>query len=225
MKNLARMYVWWPGISRDIESTVRQCRQCQLQQPIPPVAPLHPWSWPTRPWTRLRLNYAGPFEGKMILVLIDARSKWIETVHTPNATSVTVIEEFREKFAQFGIPQTIVTDNGTCFTSAEFESFLTDNGIHHLTTAPHHPASNGLAERAVQIVKKGLKKNKKGSFCTRLSRTLFSYRITPQTTTSISPAELLLKRRPRSKLGYLKPCFHTELHLKPLHLSLLQNYY
>ena len=102
-------------------------------------------------------------------------------------------------------PQTIVTDNGTCFTSADFESFLSDNGIHHLTTAPYHPASNGLAERAVQIVKKGLKKNKKGTFRTRLSRTLFSYRITPQTTTSVSPAELLLKRRPRSKLDLLRP--------------------
>ena len=205
MKNLARMYVWWPGISTDIETTVRQCQQCQLQQSTPPVAPLQPWTWPTRPWARLHLDYAGPFEGKMILVLIDAHSKWIEAVHTANATSTTVIEELREKFAQFGIPQTIVTDNGTCFTSADFESFLSDNGIHHLTTAPYHPASNGLAERAVQIVKKGLKKNKKGTFRTRLSRTLFSYRITPQTTTSVSPAELLLKRRPRSKLDLLRP--------------------
>ena len=76
------MYVWWPGISQDIESTVRQCEQCQLQQSVPPVAPLRPWSWPTTPW--MRLDYAGPFEGKMILVLIDAHSKWIEAVHTPN---------------------------------------------------------------------------------------------------------------------------------------------
>ena len=126
----------------------------------------------------------------MMLVIIDTHSKWIEAVHTANATSTTVIEELRERFAQFGIPQTIVTDNGTCFTSADFESFLSDNGIHHLTSAPYHPASNGLAERAVQIVKKGLKKNKKGTFRIRLSRTLFSYWITPQAT-SVSPAELL----------------------------------
>ena len=205
MKNLSRMYVWWPGISSDIESTVRECQQCQLQQSVPPVAPLQPWSWPTSPWTRLHLDYAGPFEGKMILVLIDAHSKWIEAIHTSAATSTIVIEELREKFAQFGIPQTIVTDNGSCFTSAEFESFLHSNGIHHLTTAPYHPASNGLAERAVQIIKKGLKKNKNGTFRTRLSRTLFSYRLTPQTTTSVSPAELLLKRRPRSKLDLLRP--------------------
>ena len=72
--------VWWSEISKDIESTVRECQQCQLQQCVPPVAPLQPWSWPTSPWTRLHLDYAGPFEGKMILVLIDAHSKWIEAI-------------------------------------------------------------------------------------------------------------------------------------------------
>ena len=49
---------------------------------------------------------------------------------------------------------------GPCFMSAEFELFLEKNGVKQLTTAPYHPASNGLAERAVQIVKKGLKKCK-----------------------------------------------------------------
>ena len=59
---------------------------------------------------------------------------------------------------RFGLPETINTDNGTGFVSQEFEEFLRKNGISHVTSAPYHPASNGLAERAVQIVKKGLKK-------------------------------------------------------------------
>ena len=76
-----------------------------------------------------------------------------------------------------------------------------------LTSAPYHPASNGLAERAVQIVKKGLKKIVQGNIRTRLAKVLFAYRLTPQTTTGVSPAELLLGRRPRSRLDLLKP--HT----------------
>ena len=48
MKALAQMYVWWPGISADIEKSVRLCRECQQVQSAPPLAPLHPWSWPTR---------------------------------------------------------------------------------------------------------------------------------------------------------------------------------
>ena len=83
-KNLARMYVWWPGINQDIDRIVRQCLPCQQTRSQPPEAPLHPWSWP---WARLHLDYAGPVEGKMVLVMIDAHSKWIEAIHTSTATS------------------------------------------------------------------------------------------------------------------------------------------
>ena len=60
MKALARMYVWWPGLDKDIEESVRLCRECHVNQASPPVAPLHPWQWPSRPWSRLYIDYAGP---------------------------------------------------------------------------------------------------------------------------------------------------------------------
>lgn len=163
------------------------------------------WSWPTRPWARLHIDYAGPFQGKMILVLIDAHSKWIEATCTQNATSAAVIDELRSLFARFGLPETIISDNGTCFVSEEIEVFFRSNGIQHLTSAPYHPASNGLTERAVQTVKKGLKKITRGTMRTHLAQVLFSYRLTPQSTTGISPSELLLGGRPRSRLDLLKP--------------------
>ena len=184
MKSLARMYVWWPGIGDDIEKTVRQCTDCQLHQSTPAVAPLNPWQWPTRPWARLHLDFAGPLKGKMYLVIVDAHSKWIEAICTPSATSAAVIEELNVLFAQFGLPDTIVTDNGTCFVSAEFSAFLKRNGIKQITSAPYHPATNGMAERAVQIVKKGLKKITQGNIRTRLARILKAYRLTPHCTTA-----------------------------------------
>jgi transposase InsO family protein len=76
----------------------------------------------------------------MIFIIIDAHSKWIEAICTPNATSTAVIEELTI-FAQFGIPETVVTDNGTFCQRVFFNN--------HLTSTPYHPASNGLAERAV----------------------------------------------------------------------------
>ena len=133
------MYVWWLGNTNDIEITVRQCPECQSHQATPPQAPLQPWSWPSRPWSRLHLDYAGPVQGKMYLILIDAHSKWMETFCTASATSAPVIAELRLLFAQFGLPETIVTDNGTCFASAEFEDFLAKNGTRHLTSAPYIP--------------------------------------------------------------------------------------
>ena len=192
MKALARMFCWWPGMDKEIESLVKSCDCCQQTRPGPPASPLHPWQWPTRPWSRIHLDYAGPFLGHMFLVLIDAHSKWIEVFPTRSATSSATIDQLRTVFAQFGIPETVVTDNGTCFTSSEFADFLRANGVRHVRSAPYHPATNGLAERAVQIFKTGMKKLLKGSVTERLAKVLFQYRITPQTTTGVTPAELLM---------------------------------
>ena len=155
MKSLARMYVWWPEIDQEIEKCVRTCHECQVNQSSPPATPMQQWKWPTQPWASLHLDYAGLFLDRMFLILIDAHSKWIEACCMTSATSAITIEYLHQVFAQFGVPETVVTDNGTCFTSREFELFLEVNGIRHLTLALYHPASNGLAECAVQIVRRG----------------------------------------------------------------------
>ena len=151
------------------------------------------------------MDFAGPFQGKMILIVIDSHSRWIEAFPTDSATSSTVIEISRGLFAQFGLPEVLVTDNGPCFVSEEFETFLAKNGIKHITSAPFHPATNGLAERAVQTVKRGLKKETNGSMKSRLAKVLMAYRIAPQSTTGVSPSQLLFGRRIRSRLDLLLP--------------------
>ena len=98
-----------------------------------------------------------------------------------------------------------VADNATTFSSDEFKQFTTANGIRNIFSAPYHAASNGLAERAVQTVKQGLKKMNGGSLASKLYRFLARYRVTPHSTTQTSPAELLLKRKPRSRLDLLLP--------------------
>ena len=161
------------------------------------------------------VGFAGPFEGKLILVTIDAHSKWIEASCTSSTSSACVIEELRTLFARFGLPESIVTDNASCFTSEEFEFFLEDNGIKHSLSAPYHPATNGLAERAVQIVKRGLKKIVSDSMNTRLAQVLFSCRVTPQSITGVSPAKRLLQRHPRTQLDLL--CPNTPLRVEEKH--------
>ena len=141
----------------------------------------------------------------MYLILIDAHSKWIEVHITTSATSSVTIEKMQSTFATFGIPETLVTDNGTNFTSAEFEEFLKSNGIHHTGTASYHPALNGLTERAVQTFKSGMMKLTSGTLEARVARFLFNYRITPQITTGVLPSELLFGRRLRCHLDLLHP--------------------
>ena len=79
-------------------------------------------------------------EGKTILVE-DAHSKWIKAT----------IKVLRNLFATHGIFQ---LDTGTSFTGKEFKEFMTKNGICHRTSASYHPATNGLVERAVQLLEK-----------------------------------------------------------------------
>ena len=216
MKSLARGLVWWPGLDKEIETMVKNCNKCQQSQPSPPSAPMQPWSWPTRPWSRLHVDYAGPIGGRMVLVVIDAHSKWIKAIALKTASAQTTVQQLRKLFAQFGIPNTIVSDNSPQFAALEFQKFCQKNGIRQARVAPYHPSSNGLAERAVRVVKEGLAKQHGDNLTDRLSRFLFQYRITPHTTTGTAPAELLLGRKPRSRLDVLKPVMEERVLKKQL---------
>ena len=205
MKSLARSFVWWSGMDRDLAATVEQCDACQRTRHLPPTAPIQPWEWPKSPWSRLHADYAGPFLGKMYLLVVDAHSKWLEVFPVSAATSTITIEHLRTLFSTHGLPHLLVTDNRTVFTSSEFKDFLHRNGIRHATSAPYHPSSNGLAERAVQAFKEHIKRSTQGSLQSRISRFLLTYCNTPHTATGISPAELLMGRRPCTLLDLMLP--------------------
>ena len=145
-------------MDQQLENKVKFCEECQLSRNLPPKVPLHPWEWPERPWSRIHVDYAGPFLGKWFLIVIDAHSKWIEVAIVTSATSTNTIEKLRAIFAIHGLPEVIVSDNGTVFTSTEFQEFVKRNDIKHIRTAPYHPSSNGQAERVVQIFKESMGK-------------------------------------------------------------------
>lgn len=86
----------------------------------------------------------------------DAHSKWMDIHPMQTITSTKTIEKLRIIFANHGLPQKIVTDNGPSFTSSEFRAFMSANGIVHIKSAPYHPSTNGLAERAVQTFKQAI---------------------------------------------------------------------
>ena len=145
----------------------------------------------------------GPVQNKMILVVVNSHSKWIEAHVANSATSQATIKKLQLSFVTHGLPETIVSDNGTAFTSEEFASFIRRNGINHLTSAP---IIRPLAKRAVQTLKNAIKKSPGGeSLSTQINRFLFQYCLTLHSTTGIAPAKLLLGQRPRSHLDFLFP--------------------
>ena len=95
---------------------MKSWEKSQLHVNAPPPAPLQIWIWPSQPWSRLHIDYAGPYLGHHYLVGIDVHSKWIEVFPMSSITSASTIEKLRILFAQFGLPNIIVSDDGTNFT-------------------------------------------------------------------------------------------------------------
>ncbi|XP_043209502.1 uncharacterized protein K02A2.6-like isoform X1 [Amphibalanus amphitrite] len=114
-------------------------------------------------------------------------------------------ELLRSLCTSFGLPDTVVTDNGPAFVGREFQQFVKRNGIRHVTTAPHHPASNGLAERYVREVKCALKKSVDVSLHLRVANWLMKQHTTASSTTGVSPAYLMFGRELKTRLQLLHP--------------------
>jgi len=72
MKSLAHVYIWRPGIDKYIEQLVRECETCQSVRNNSSSTLLHPWSWPDAPWKRIHVDFAGPFQGSMLMIIVDA---------------------------------------------------------------------------------------------------------------------------------------------------------
>ncbi|KAL1436290.1 hypothetical protein MTO96_049803 [Rhipicephalus appendiculatus] len=105
----------------------------------------------------------------------------------------------------FGFPETLVSDSGTQFTSADFQEYLQRVGTRHVRTAPYYPSSNGLAERFVKTLKAALRKSSRSTSPSDLADFLLAYRNTPQATTAEAPSVLMLGRRLRTKLDLVRP--------------------
>ena len=150
----------------------------------------------------------------------------MEVQKLTSTTSASVIAFLKPMFAQYGIPVTLVSDNGPQFSSAEMKEFTETYGFHHITTSPYYPQANGQAERAVRTVKNLLCNAKDPHMA------LLSYRAMPLEWCGLTPAELLMGHKirtdlPQSKSNYIPTWTHTQ-NLKELHekyKSMQEKYY
>ncbi|CAF1515164.1 unnamed protein product [Adineta ricciae] len=188
MKQLARSYCWWPGINTDIERLVRTCTPCSQIQPIPKQE-FKSWDEPMDSWSRVHMDFLGPIWNSKWLVLIDAKSKFPVVIDMGNDTTGTnLIDGLEKVFDWLGPAETL--------------------GITHVTTAPYHPASNGIAERFVRSFKEALTKELNSGATdknTTVRRILRNYRWTPHTITGKRPVELIFKHSIRTELDLMKP--------------------
>ncbi|XP_065222219.1 uncharacterized protein K02A2.6-like [Planococcus citri] len=151
---------------------------------------------PSSNWQRIHIDYAGPFQGYHFLVVVDAKSKWMEIGCQRNApSSESTIKMLNQIFARTGFPEIIVSDNATIFTSETFSNYYKNRSISQKLIAPGHPATNGLAERNIQTLKKRLSSaDNLQPMNEKLQQILMRYQAM-LLKNGKSPAELYLTRR------------------------------
>ena len=188
----AQEIFWWPLVTKEIADFVRNCNVC-IKSSAVKHQPMYESQLPSRPWEEVGTDVF-LFKEKLYLIFCDYYSKWIEVEPLVSQTASSVVEATKRVFARLGVPQLVRSDNGPCFNCRYFISFARDWGFNHSTSSPRYPQSNGLAERAVGIVKRLWRQDDDKNAA------LMAYRATPLES-GVSPAGLMFGRAMRSPLG------------------------
>ncbi|CAJ2676632.1 unnamed protein product [Trifolium pratense] len=191
---------YWPTMQADAKEHVKKCDKCQRHgdMHLAPPNELRTLSspWPFSWWG---MDLLGPFptaagQNKYLIVAVDYFTKWIEAEPLAHITTFNVLRFFKRNIlARFGIPQVVITDNGTQFTDKKVREFMAKIGTTQHFTSVEHPQTNGQAEAANRVILRGLKRRldeAKGKWTEELHSVLWSYRTTPHSTTGETPFRL-----------------------------------
>ena len=143
----ARDIMYWPRMSMQLKDYVSKCDVCMAHRPQQSKEPIQQHEFAARPWSRVGADLC-ELKGRTLLVVSDYYSNYIEVEKISNPTTLGITKALMVMFARYGVPDTLVSDNGPQFSSEEFRRFATRWGFEHITSSPHYPQSNGKAENA-----------------------------------------------------------------------------
>ena len=193
----ARECVYWPNMNKDVREDVQGCDTCREHDDSQGKETLIPHSVPNRPWSKIGCDLF-TLKNRNYLVTVDYFSNFIEIDYLESTKSSKVIRALRIHFARYGIPDTVVSDNGPQFTSQEFMDFQRKWGFEHVTSSPGYPQSNGKAEQAVKTAKRIMLKALETRSDPYLA--LLDFRNTPTQGMDSSPVQRLMNRRTKTLL-------------------------
>ena len=131
---------------------------------------------------------------KFAVVAVDYFTKWAEAEPLSSITAGKIVNfVYKNIVCRFGVPHTIISDNGTQFESQEFINFCTGLGIKKSFSAVYRPQANGQVEAVNKAIKHTMKKkldSLKGKWADNLPEVLWSYRTTARSTTGETPFSL-----------------------------------
>ena len=205
--------VYWPGLHDQLERLVLNCQLClkylQSKCKLTPDMSLGQ-EIPIFPWPKLATDIFH-FEGDPYLLLADYTSRYPITHKLTSMTAQHVLEHLKVIFSEYGWPNAIVSDNGPCYTAEAFTKTMQDYRVKHITSSPHYPQSNGLAEKFVQTVKSLFYMAREEG--ADLYKALMIYHNMPLTSNLQSPMQVLQNRTARSQLP-MSNCARRQLGLE-----------
>ena len=192
--NRAKQSMYWPSLYDELKDLIINCTTCLKFSAQKPTSnkqhagheiPLHLWS-------KLASDIFY-FEGDSYLLIVNYTSHFPIISKLSSITRKAIAHHMQSIFSEYGWPDTLVTDNGPCYTSEEFQILLQSMSVNHLTSSPHYPQSNGLAEKYVGIIKNLFYKAKEEGQSPYTA--LMVYRNTPLNGTLQSPMQILQGRQ------------------------------
>ena len=196
----AKESVYWPGLNDKLEELVLSCElclkysaaKCKLEPSL-----LLGQEVPLYPWTKSATDMFH-FEGASYLLILDYTSRYPVVCKLTSMTGQHVPSHFKLICSEYGWPETLVSDNGPCYTSESFTTLMKEYNINHITSSPYYWPSNGLAEKYMQIVKILFYKAKEEG--KDLYKCLMVYCNTLLSNSLSSPMQILTSRSARSSL-------------------------
>jgi hypothetical protein len=146
-----RQQFWWPTIYRDVAYHVKTCDNCQRYGPKELHNVLHPYQ-PVYPFQFIFMDYvinlpSTPRKNKHLITMTEGLTKWVEAKAVKEATAMTAMKFLaNEVVHRFGMPTTVITDNGSHF-KGEFHEYCVKMGIQHRFATAYHPQTTGQDER------------------------------------------------------------------------------
>jgi transposase InsO family protein len=154
---------YWPTAKDDAMEIVTKCKECPFfqKQTTKYANPLRPinLSWPFAVWGIDIVDVLSRAPGgfRFLFVGIDTFTKWMEATSVVNITQEAAVKFIQSIIYRFGVPQRVLTDNGTQFKGAKFLRCCADFGIHHQPSSAVHPQTNGQVERTNGLLLQGMK--------------------------------------------------------------------
>ena len=213
---------YWPGVSADVKRFCQSCDICQRTVPKGKIGKVPLQSMPLidEPFKRVAVDLIGPLfprtdrGNRYILTLVDYATRYPEAIALKDIETESVAESLVDIFSRVGVPQEMLTDMGSQFTSKLMAEVSRLISLRQLTTTVYHPMCNGLVERfngSLKLMLKRMCHERPKDWDRYVDALLFAYREVSQESLKFSPFELVYGKQVRGPMAILKELWTKEI--------------